>query len=157
MNTDNISQINQNWSSQDYIEQRLQPQIDYHSRISRHSKHYYLWIRRTEIIAAVSIPVLIIFAKEFPSISLVIACLGALITLLAGFLLLGDYQRNWINHRATCELLTAEKIKYCTRHGVYKDIEEDILLKDLLVGNVEAILLEENEQWHKAKEKDKKK
>lgn len=164
----------QPWSVQDYIEQRLTDQQTFHDNKSNQSQTKYKWLRRAEIIAAGLIPVLAIVPGDSFCMKLIIGSVGALVAILASFLALGNYQQDWINHRATSEALKAEEILFVTRCGVYSDPTPsntanqdmpDALQQQLeqqrlcqLVENVEAILADEHSKWqqHKQKQQGKK-
>ncbi len=149
----NGTQIDQNWTAQQYLEKRLEQQQKYHSDKSRRSQTKYKWIRRIEIITAGLIPVLAILPKETPYIQLIIGMVGALVAILAGILALDNYQQQWIEHRATSEALKAERMLFLTRCGDYGDKENEQLRLCKLVENVEAILANEHNKWQQQRQK----
>lgn len=131
-------------SEEQYIEERLDHQIDWYDDKSLSHQRKYRKIKRAVIILAPLIPVLSIFIKyeEF-LFSIIIGVLGSLITILEGLLSLGKYQENYIEYRRICETLKHEKYQYLTRTGVYSEAAPF----KLLVERIESIISQENLNW----------
>lgn len=146
------------WTATQYINERLDHQQKFHSKKSSTAQNRFVWLRRVEIIAAAFIPVLaIIPADKVACIQLLIGGMGALVTILASWLALGNYQQDWMTHRGTSEALKAQKMYFQTRTGPYAGTEKEELneqqLLHRLVDNVEAILGNEHVKWQQQKTK----
>lgn len=141
------------WDAQHYINTRLDTQQRYHSQKSSTSKTRFYLLRRAEIILAAFIPVLAIFPPDIPYMQYVIGGVGAVLTVVAGFLALGKYEEDAVVHRIVSEKLKSIKVLFKTKSGDFSisandqgsDVEQQRL--DKLVQNVELILAEDNTRW----------
>ncbi|HYJ88518.1 MAG TPA: DUF4231 domain-containing protein [Pyrinomonadaceae bacterium] len=131
----------------EYIEKRLQDQIDWYSRRSSTSQATFKTLRRMEIVAAALIPFLsglaISDGRYRLALTIAIGVLGLVVTVIAGFLSLGRYQENWTDYRTTSESLRKEKFLFETRVEPYGG--EDAF--NLLVQRVETLISKENTNW----------
>ncbi len=131
----------------EYIEKRLQDQIDWYGNRSSTSQATFKRLRRSEIIAAALIPFLSGLAiSDGPyrfALTVAIGVLGLVVTIMAGFLSLGRYQENWKDYRTTSESLQKEKFLFETRVEPYGG--EDAF--NLLVQRVETLISTENTNW----------
>ncbi len=134
-------------NSEEYLEKRLQEQIDWYDAKSLASQRVFKLLRATEIVAAALIPFLSGISISNPSFRLVgtvvVGILGMAVTIIAGFLSLGQYQENWTEYRTTCESLMKEKFLFET--GVEPYNGEDAF--PLLVQRVETLASKENTNW----------
>jgi len=128
---------------EEYIEQRLNNQIDWYDRKSATNQYWFKWLRFTEIVAAAIIPFLSGFAGNSSSMKIAIGALGVLVTVIASVLGLLNLQAYWIEYRAIAESLRKEKFLFLTQTEPYN--EDDAL--HLLVQRVEALLSTENAEW----------
>lgn len=123
----------------EYVEQRLDDQIGWFDRKSGLNQSRYKRIRVVEIAAAAAVPVLVALGQEAGA-----AVAGALVTVVAGLLLVYKFDETWTSYRTTWSALQREKILHGTRVAPYDD--EDSRFRRL-VKRVEAILGAENEGW----------
>jgi len=143
----------------DYLTLRLDDQQKYHSTASSRAQNKFKNLSRTQIVLAALIPVIAIVEPTICT-QILTGVVGATIAIVGGFLVLGNYQQNWILNRTTSEALKVERVKFVTRCGSYSDseitIEEDVLDKEKaknhillcrLQNNVESILGNQNSQW----------
>lgn len=128
---------------EEYLQQRVDDQIEWYDRKSRNAQGRYKLLRVLEICVAASIPVLSGFSGMVPNASLVVALAGVLLTVVAGLLSLYRYQEIWINYRGVCESLRREKFLFLTRTPPY-DAAAPL---PLLVERAEALLSQENNTW----------
>jgi hypothetical protein len=134
-------------NSEEYIQERLQDQIDWYDRKSTENQQAFKRLRKAEIIAAALIP----FASGLTASvegaviigSIVTGILGVAITIFASFLALGQHQENWIEYRTTCESLKKEKFMF--QAGVEPYDGDDSF--SLLVQRVETLVSKENTNW----------
>ena len=130
-------------SPEDYIEQRLNDQINWYGQKSRTNQLWFKRLRFAEIVAAAVIPFLAGFAGESLSIKIAIGALGVVVAIIASLLALLRLQEHWINYRATAEALKTEKFLFLTQTLPY-DKENAF---HLLVQRVEALLSKESTEW----------
>ena len=130
-------------SPEDYIEQRLNDQINWYGQKSSTNQLWFKRLRFAEIVAAAVIPFLAGFAGESLSIKIAIGALGVVVAIIASLLALLRLQEHWINYRATAEALKTEKFLFLTQTLPY-DKENAF---HLLVQRVEALLSKESTEW----------
>ena len=109
---------------QEYIEKRVDDQINWYDEKSRKAQKWYKGLQLLEIIIAALIPLLSGYT-EHSYIPLIIGISGAVIAVIEAVTKLNNYHENWIQYRTTCEMLIAS----------------------LFVHNIENIISSENNQW----------
>lgn len=131
----------------EYIEQRLQYQIEWYDNESMENQHAFKRLRKAEIIAAALIPftsgLAAIFSKATVVFSVLTGLLGVCIAVMSGILSLGQHQEHWIEYRTTCESLKKEKFMFQTGTEPYDG--DDAF--QLLVQRVETLVSKENTNW----------
>lgn len=131
-------------SSEEYLKQRLDPEIHWYDTKSRRNKSGYYFLRIVEIACGVLIPFLTGYiASGASSMKIVVGILGAVIALIAGLLGLLQLQENWVSYRTTCETLRHEKYLYLTKSKPYDTSEAD----QLFVERCELLISKENTDW----------
>jgi len=129
-------------TSSDYLEQRLDNQIDLYSDKSSRCKVWYRSLRIIEFVAAAIIPLLSGMDNLLYS-NWIIGGLGMLIAISAATGSLFKYHENWIQYRATSEALKHEKFLFLGGSAPYD--EENAF--QLLVQRVEGLISKENTNW----------
>ena len=135
----------------EYLKARLDDQINWYDRKSSLHQKQFKRSQSIQIISAALIPVLAAFADksipiqgfDVPLIKIVIGLLGALIAVVSGLLGLYKHQENWVEYRATCEMLQHEKFLFLTRTEPYLGADAF----PLLVSRVESIMAKERSTW----------
>lgn len=142
-------------NAEEYIKQRLEPEIEWYDKKSRKNKRGYYMLRILEIVCAISIPFIMGYVSDLtPWLKLTAALLGVVVGVISGFLGLFQAQENWVSYRTTCETLRHEKYFYLTKSKPY-DCDEPF---PLLVERIEILISKENTSWSqmlKSKEKSK--
>jgi hypothetical protein len=140
---------------QEYIETRLDDQIDWYDKKSQWNQKWYKWLRIFEIVAASAIPLLTGFINQQEnSWHIVVGTLGALIAAFSGITALYKFHELWIEYRTVAETLRHHKFLFLTKSQPYH--EENSFT--LLVDTVEGVISKENSNWssfNKRKEKEK--
>ena len=126
-----------------YIEQRLDDQIDWYDRKSQSAQCWFKWLRGTEIIAAAAIPLIAGFATDPFPVTLTVGVLGASIAVISATISLNQFQENWTEYRTTCESLKHEKFLYLTKAEPYHE-EEPFRF---FVQRIESLISKENSAW----------
>lgn len=131
----------------EYLEQRLDDQINWYGRKSASNQAAYKRLRLIEIIAAASIPLLAGYSQISGhvgmTIGIIIGVIGLIVAVIAGIVNLYRFQENWNEYRASAESLKQEKYLYLARVEPY-DSEQPF---ELLVQRVEGLLKSETTGW----------
>lgn len=107
-------------TADEYVEERLDDQIDWYDRKSIAAQRNSKGMRITEIICAASIPLLSGFVDpERPAVGLSVGILGAVVAVLAGALGLYQFEQLRVQYRTICESLKKEKYLFLTRSAPY--------------------------------------
>ena len=127
----------------EYLDQRVNDQIDWYDKKSQMSQRIYKRLRVLEIVAAATIPLLSGFSHKVNQFTIVVGLLGLLIAVIAGIISLYRFQENWTEYRTTSESLKHEKFLYLTETDPYN--------KDnpfpLFVQHVESLISKEHSKW----------
>ncbi|MBL4940046.1 MAG: DUF4231 domain-containing protein [Colwellia sp.] len=133
-------------NSDQYIEERLDPQIEWYDQKSMRNQKNFKRLRTIEIGLAGSIPFLIGYVTdERPAMGFIVGVTGVAVAFVSGILALYQYQEHWIQYRTTCETLRHQKIRFQTKAPPYTGSDAF----HILVENVEAIISKENTSWSK--------
>ena len=85
----------------EYIEKRLQEQIDWYDRKSQIAQRWFKRLRGFELIAATAIPFLAGYSGNSLYLTLAVGFLGLLVAVAAGLLSLNQFQERWVEYRTT--------------------------------------------------------
>ena len=91
----------------EYLEQRLDDQINWYGKKSFANQAAYKRLRLIEIIAA-AIPLLAGYSQTSGSVGMTIGVIGLIVAVLAGIVSLYRFQENWNEYRAVAESLKQE-------------------------------------------------
>ncbi len=131
-------------NADEYFKQRLQDQIEWYDRKSLWNQKYFKRLRTSEIICAGAIPLLSGFLMpETLYLKIIVGVLGLVISVIAGVLSVFKFQENWIEYRATSEMLKHEKYLFLAEASPY-NVRDAFLL---LVARVESLISKENSNW----------
>ena len=128
-----------------YIEKRLDPQINWYDKKSMEAQKAYKIFQITEIVLASIIPLLTGYSNVHFSIPIIVGIFGAVIAIIESLTKLYKFHENWIQYRSTCELLKYQKYLYLTNSSPYNEEEET--KGNIFIRNVESIISSENNQW----------
>jgi len=129
-----------------YIERRLDDQIDWFNQKSAYNQKLYKRLKKTETACTIVLPVIgIIPFADYGWNKIGLVVLGAIATYIRCWSNIETYYELWTKYRTACELLKKEKFLYQTHTGIYR--EEDAR-DSVLVEQVERILAAENSQWN---------
>ncbi|MBS1807870.1 MAG: DUF4231 domain-containing protein [Acidobacteria bacterium] len=131
-------------TAEEYLQQRVEDQINWYSKKSRRNKRAYHWLRVAEISAAALIPFLTGYINgQENQLKLIVGLLGLGIAIISGLLALYRFQENWLQYRTTNEVLRRERFCFLTQIAPY-NTEQAF---SLFVQRIESILSEENSGW----------
>jgi len=131
-------------TTEEYISQRLDDQINWFDKKSSSNKKAFMYLRTVEIIAALIIPFLAGYVDDGNAAKVVfIGALSILVAAIASVLTLYKFQENWIEYRMVAESLKYEKFLFLANAGCYR---EDCSFAEF-VERIESILSKENAKW----------
>jgi len=130
----------------EYLEQRLDDQINWYDKKSSANQTAYKRLRLIEIIAAAAIPLLAGYSQKSEYVGMAIGVIGLIVAVLAGIVSLYRFQENWTEYRAAAESLKQEKYLFLVRAEPYNGDQSF----ELLVQRVEALLKSETTGWVQA-------
>ncbi len=136
-------------SEDEYLEQRLNDQINWYEAKSKSNQNWHKGLRTIEIIAAAIIPFLAGFGQSTLVNQIILGILGVIIAVCAGLSILNKYQENWLNYRTTAETLMHEKFLFLTKTSPYDETEPF----QSLVERVGGLISKENSQWSRHSKK----
>ena len=128
---------------EEYIDQRLDDQIDWYDGKSGWAQKRFKWMRGIEIAAAAAVPLLAGYEPIWQHVNYLVAFLGFLVAVVAGLLGLLRYQETWVEYRTVSETLKHEKFLYLTKTAPYD--RGDTF--QTLVQRVESTISKENSAW----------
>lgn len=129
--------------AEEYLSERLQDQIDWHSAKSAANQRRYKQLQIVVIVASALLPLFAVLEDEAGGLTYAIGGIGVLVAALTGLASLYRFNELWIDYRLTAESLTQEKYRFLTGTAPYH--EGDGLAT--LVERVEAILSDQNARW----------
>lgn len=127
-----------------YIEDRVNDQIDWYDKKSIESQRKYKVYKGITIITSALIPILSFTNLPSQGTQYLIATLGAVIAISEGLISLNKYSENWIRYRSICETLKQEKYMYKNESGVYSEEDSNF---SFFVERIETIISQENVNW----------
>lgn len=135
-------------SEAEYLELRLEDQIEWYSSKSQSAQHRFKVARVVELVAALAIPFIagIATARTIAWLQWLIAILGLVVGISASLIALYDWQENWIRYRSTAEGLKHEKFAYLTAIGPYANDDRFAVL----VERVEGLVSTEHSKWQES-------
>lgn len=133
----------------DYISQRLNPQIDWYSSRSTENQKKFKYLRTIEIVFAAIVPFVAGMGDQIPHNNWIVGVFGIIVAIAAGLIMLQKHHELWIQYRTTCEQLKHEKYLFLTSCEPY---DADDAFK-LLVARVEALISKENSMWQQSNKK----
>lgn len=128
---------------EEYLKNRLDDQIKWYESKSATNKKKFHYLKISEIIISISVPLLAGYIDEFYRIKFLIGIMSYLVAIIAGLIVLLRYNENWVSYRTTAESLKHEKYMYLTHSGPYKETTNF----NLLVERVESLISKENSNW----------
>lgn len=129
-------------SAPEYLQQRVDNQLDWYSKNSAKNKRWYYRLQFITLLAAVAVPVISLSSGDI-RVRFVVALLGAIAALAAGLLSMYQFRDQWLDYRSTAESLKFEKHLFLTRSAPY----DTPLAYSLFVQRVETVIISENRSW----------
>ena len=131
-------------SADEYVEQRLEPEIAYYDRRASENKRLFHAVSLVAITTAAAVPVLSAADAE----RWLVAAAGAGASVAISALALLKWQEDWLQFRGNTERLKKEKALYTTRAGPYRGFDEDDLTEELTL-RTEDLISREHQVWQR--------
>lgn len=131
----------------DYIESRLNPQIEYYDKKSVHCHKEHDALSIIGIVLTASIPPLTLLSEVAPVIKFAVAIAGAVASILSSVLYLHNSKENWVEFRTICESLKSEKEKYIHSVSVYGQEPSQQNRDAIFIETCEAMMQKEHASW----------
>jgi hypothetical protein len=130
-------------NEKEYLEQRLEGQINWYDQESMFNQKFFKRLRATEMFLTILITFLVGHIPKYHGLVFVVGILSVLVAFIAGILSLGKYYEYWVEYRSMCETLKQEKYLYLTKAGPYAT-EKPLAV---LVERAEKIISYEQANW----------
>lgn len=131
-------------TEQEYLDQRVQDQIDWYDKRSTWHKKWFMRMKITETILALTIPFMTGYiTTENVGLKVLVGFIGIIVAATANIVTLYKLQENWIEYRTVAESLKHEKFLFTTKAGPYKNTSS---FPDF-VERFESYISKENTQW----------
>jgi hypothetical protein len=132
---------------EEYIERRLDDQIDWYRQRSRSNHAWFKRLRVVELLFASTLPFLVSqISSQTPLLRIAGGAMGVSIAVISGLLSLYRFNENWLEYRTAAEALKHEKFLFLTRTPPY---DGEAAFRTL-VTQVEALLTQENAKWSRS-------
>ncbi len=129
---------------QQYIEERLDPQIEWYDKKSVANQKWFKRLQVIVIIASASIPFISGYIDESTlCLKIAVGALGLIVAAITAVLGLYQFQENWLEYRTICESLRHEKYLFLTGAEPY-NVDDSF---HLLVERTEGLISKENTNW----------
>nr|DAZ22189.1 MAG TPA: Protein of unknown function (DUF4231) [Caudoviricetes sp.] len=139
--------IQEKISESDYLNSRLNEQIEYFDKKSISMKKKYFSFEIISIILSSAIPIVTLINPSPPSYyDIAIAILGTCTTIISSIVSLKSYNNEWLQCRSVCENLKHHKYLFINNCEPY-NLDDNITNKTLLVNNCEKIILSDLSDW----------
>ena len=132
--------------SASYKQERLQKQIEWHSKKARDNKSRFHIYQIITLIASTIIPIINVASIGDFQTRLISSINAGIIAVATGLTQLEKYQENWILYRTSSELLKKEKYFFENSVGEYSNLD-DIQKNKLLVERIESIVSAETSKY----------
>lgn len=130
-----------------YVQERYLDQVNWYDKKACKNQKIYIISQWVLIVLAALTPVLVALQTEIGDSQLLYwipIASSALVAILASSQKTFRYQENWINYRATCEMLRREYYLY---QGEVDDYETATNKERLFIDRVETMLSRETNAW----------
>lgn len=132
-------------TQEEYLEKRVQDQIDWYGNKSSICQKKYKISQVIKIIALLFITIVSLWGDQegFGFVTYIVGALGAFIIFIESFVKIYDYKKLWVQYRMASENLIREKLMFETNSSPYN-------VKDpfkLFVERCESIMQNEMQGW----------
>lgn len=142
--------------SEDYINTRLRPQMEYYDSKSIEFKKHYIGITNAIAVMSGLSTLLVYLSVRIPKYSLVLSVFSMLFTVATPILIVFEKtknsQNNYKEYRSTYQRISMEIILFQTKSGEYCNKNETTAF-NFLVQRCESIMATETQNWVELKEK----
>lgn len=122
---------------EEYIKERLNPEIKYYSKSATKSKQSYLRMRALSVIGGALVPVLVNIPG--PYVDILTTILSLIVVLIVSLETVYRYREQWTNYRTAEQSLRNQYFQYTSKAGIYGTLDEATAFK-LFVDRVEEAI-----------------
>ena len=124
-----------------YIEERVKQYQSWYNGKSIGCKSKYLKMRALSVVGGAAVPILV--NLNFQYVNIVATIISLMVVIFVSLESVFHYREQWKNYRSTEQYLGHEQIRFLTKIGVYKELDDkDAFL--LFVERVESAISNEN-------------
>lgn len=128
-------------TQEEYIDERLNSFREWYDRKATDAKKSYQLMRATTVLGGAVVPVLINI--EFEYMNYITTAISLMVVALVSLESVFHYREQWINYRATEQLLAKEYFNFVAGEGHYRGMKESNAFLDF-VERVENAIASEN-------------
>ena len=125
-----------------YLENRLEPQLTWYNKRAGQNKRTYHWLQWTTIAISASVPALIAWAPD--NLKPLTIALSVALAITTAALKTFRFQELWINYRSIARTLEREKHLFLARADPYHNTPNPL---QLLAERTEDAMSNETETW----------
>ena len=149
-----MSAVKSDISSEEYLRDRVDDQINYYESAASIAKRKYNWMQSFIIVFGLLVPVIVNLPFEWELngrtvnvtglIQLIVTILSLSLAILTGLLNFKKYGELWLSYRMTEELLKHQKFLFLARSGKYAGTDSF----DEFVQTIESLISSEHNKFH---------
>ena len=124
----------------DYLQQRLQPEIQWYDQKSARNKRWFYFFRISTIVISAGLVFMGYFSNMY---GWAVGLIGILIIIIEALDSVCKPQEKWINYRTTAESLKHEREMFASKAGAYAGMSDD----QLLTERCESLISREHSTW----------
>lgn len=126
---------------EEYVAERLNPEMDYYNKSAGRSKQRYLQMRALTVVGGALVPVLV--NVDLPYIDILTTAISLVVVLFVSLETVYRYREQWTNYRTAEQNLRNEYFVFTARSGAYAGLDEPSAFT-LFVNRIEQAIQAEN-------------
>jgi len=121
----------------EYVEERLNAEIDYYNKSAGKAKKRYLQMRAITVVGGALVPVLV--NVNSPYVDILTTAISLVVVLFVSLETVYRYREQWTNFRTAEQNLRNEYFSFTSDSGIYADLDEPAAFK-LFVNRIEQAI-----------------
>ena len=122
---------------EEYVAERLNPEIDYYNKNAGKAKQRYLQMRAITVIGGALVPVLV--NVNLPYINILTTAISLVVVLFVSLETVYRYREQWTNYRSAEQNLRNEYFLFTSKSGGYAELDEPVAFT-LFVNRIEEAI-----------------
>ena len=128
-------------TAQEYVDERLNPEIVYYNKSAGKAKQRYLQMRAITVIGGALVPVMV--NVDLPYINILTTAISLVVVLFVSLETVYRYREQWTNYRTAEQNLRNEYFLFTSQSGAYAELDEATAFT-LFVNRIEQTIDAEN-------------